>query len=231
MAVRRALDEHHRRQIVEVPAPGNVDQIGFFAPHQRLHPLFRVLGIVDLRPAVPGPHVERVEVVMHQAVVVFDALFQEQLGGDARKLPPRRDVPGRRPCREPLDQLDALVHHRLFLLGRHGDGIFVRVAVHADLVTGIDHQFALLGKGLDRMAGNEPRGRDGKTFEQIDQPRYADLAGKQAPRNIAGRVLAAIRAEPACHRIDVDADGTEDFLLAAAGARHRACAPGRFRAG
>src|SRR4029077_8852112 len=59
-------------------------------------------------------------------------------------------------------------------------------------------------------------------IEQLHQPRHADFAGEQAARNIAGRVLAAIRAEPAGDSIDIDAEGAENLLLAAAGSRHGA---------
>src|SRR6266545_1725262 len=57
VAVRRGLDEHHRRQVVEVPARRNLDQVGFLAAHERLHPLLRLLRVVDLRPRVSDPHV------------------------------------------------------------------------------------------------------------------------------------------------------------------------------
>ena len=57
---------------------------------------------------------------------------------------------------------------------------------------------------------------DAEPVEQLDQPRHADFAGKQAARNVARRILAAIGAEPAGDRVDIDADGAENFLLAAA---------------
>ena len=37
-----------------------------------------LLRIVDLGPAVANPHIERVEIVVHQGVVVLDALRQQQ---------------------------------------------------------------------------------------------------------------------------------------------------------
>ena len=39
VAVRAGLDEHHRRQVVEVPVRRDLDQVGLLAAHQRLHPL------------------------------------------------------------------------------------------------------------------------------------------------------------------------------------------------
>ena len=42
--------------------------------------------------------------------------------------------------------------------------------------------------------------------EQLQQAAAPDLAGEEAARDVAGRVLAAVRAEPARDRVDVDAD-------------------------
>jgi hypothetical protein len=70
----------------------------------------------------------------------------------------------------------------------------------------------LLGKRLDGMAGDEPGRLDAEAFEQLQEPHAADLAGEEAARNVVGRILAAIRAEPAGHRIDVDAEAAQDFL-------------------
>src|SRR5207244_13555480 len=50
VAVRGALDEHHRREVVEVPARRDLDQVGLLAADERLHPLLRLLRVVDLRP-------------------------------------------------------------------------------------------------------------------------------------------------------------------------------------
>jgi hypothetical protein len=47
--------------------------IGSVSLLQRLHPIFRPLRVIDLGPAVAGARVIGLEVVVHQAVVVFDA--------------------------------------------------------------------------------------------------------------------------------------------------------------
>src|SRR5258706_221222 len=39
VAVGRRLDEHHRREIVEVPAARDLDQVGHLAALQRFHPM------------------------------------------------------------------------------------------------------------------------------------------------------------------------------------------------
>ena len=72
------------------------------------------------------------------------------------------------------------------------------------------------------MAGDEPGGLDAEPPEHLEQPRAADLAGEQAARDVVGRILAAVAAEPACDGIDVDAEAAENFL------GHRWCSS-RFR--
>ena len=47
------------------------------------------------------------------------------------------------------------------------------------------------------------------------QTRTAYLPGEETARNIVGGVLAAVRAEPACDRIDIDPEPAQDLL------RHR----------
>jgi hypothetical protein len=56
---------------------------------------------------------------------------------------------------------------------------------------------------------------DAEPGKQLQQTRTADLAGKKTARDIVGGVLAAIRAEPACDRIDIDPEPAQDLL------RHR----------
>src|SRR5580658_3467510 len=81
------------------------------------------------------------------------------------------------------------------------------------------------------MAGNEPAGRYAEPVEQFHQPRHPNFAGKKSTGNIAGRILAAIGAEPTRDRIDVDADRAEYFFLAAAaGSGRRSRASRRFSA-
>src|ERR1700738_865650 len=86
------------------------------------------------------------------------------------------------------------------------------VAMDADLVAGIGHRLHLLGKGLDRVAGDEPGGFDTETPEHLEQPRAADLAREQAARNVIRRILAAIAAQPTRHRIDVDTEAAQNSL-------------------
>ena len=74
VAVGRLLDKHHRREVVEVPVGRDLDERGLLTAHQRFHPLGRGSGVVNLRPAVTDAHVVRVEVVMHKAMVVREAM-------------------------------------------------------------------------------------------------------------------------------------------------------------
>jgi len=82
---------------------------------------------------------------------------------------------------------------------RLGDRVLVAVAVDADLVARVGHGLHFLGKGLDRVAGDELRGRD--ALEHLLKPWAANLAGEKAARDIVRRFLAAIAAQPARHGI------------------------------
>ncbi len=212
VAVRRRLDEHHRRQIVEGPARRDLDEAGHMTPLQRHHPVARLLRIVDLGPAVADPHVIGLVVVVHERVVVFDTPLEQQLVGDGRELPPGRHVAGRPPTRELRDELDALVQHLGLLLARHGDRVLVAVAMDADLVPGVGDGLHLGREGLDRMSGDEPGGLDPEPFEHPQQPRGADFPREQAAGDVVGRVLAAVRAEPAGHGVDIDAEPAQNLL-------------------
>ena len=79
-----------------------------------------------------------------------------------------------------MRQLDALVEDRFLLLARHRDRVLVRVAVEADLVSGVHDHADLLGKGLHGMARHEPRGLDAEALKQLDQPGRADFPGEHA---------------------------------------------------
>ena len=126
------------------------------------------------------------KVVVHQAVVVFEALLLEEFIGLGPEFPPRRHITAWALATQRGNDLNALVHDRLFLLGRHGDRVLVRIAVHADLVAGIGDRLHLLGKGLDGMTGDEPGGLDAPFVEQAKEPLRADLAREHAARDIAG---------------------------------------------
>ena len=62
------------------------------------------------------------------------------------------------------------------------------------------------------MSGDEPGRLDAEARKQLQQARAADLAGKEAARDIVRRIFASIGSEPAGNRIDVDAEAAEDFL-------------------
>ena len=79
-------------------------------------------------------------------------------------------------------------------------------------MAGGDDLLGLAGERLDRVARDEPRRLEVVPLEELQQARRPDLAGEQAARDVVGGVLAAVRAEPACHRVDVDAVRDEDLL-------------------
>ena len=149
---------------------------------------------------------------MHQAVVVLDAFFQQQFVGDLAEFPPRRHVTRRALAGDLGDQLDGFIQDNFFLLGRHGDGVFMAVAVHTDFVTGVGHGLHLLGEGFHRVARDEPGGTQAIAFEQLEQARRADFAGEQATGDVVRRVFAAVGTEPTGDGVNVDAECTENVF-------------------
>ena len=92
---------------------------------------------------------------------------------------------GRRP-EGGLDEVDAVAQDGLFLLGRHGDGILVPVAVdHADLVTRRDDLLDLLGESLDRVTRDEPGRLDAVPLEQVEDARDVPTSPANRPREMS----------------------------------------------
>lgn len=54
VAIRRLLNEHHRRQIVKVPIRGYLDQSRLLPLLQRRHPMVGMLAVVYRHPGVSG---------------------------------------------------------------------------------------------------------------------------------------------------------------------------------
>ena len=212
MTVGRRFDEHHGRQVVEVPAGRDFDQVRFLPAFQRPHPGARVLGVIDLRPAISDANVVRLEIVVHQAVVVFETALEQELVGDGTEFPPGSDVPGRPPPRQLLRHVDALVEDRLLLRAGHRDGILVGVSVDADLMTGRHHHSDLFGKGLHGVTRHEPRCFDAEPLEQLHQPRRPHFARKHPARDVEGRIGSAVGSKPARDSVHVDAKRTQDLL-------------------
>jgi hypothetical protein len=150
--------------------------------------------------------------VVHQAVVVGDAPLHQYLDRGRRDLPPRRDVAHRPAPPVLLNQADALVEDRLLLLAGQGERVLVAVPVQADLVAGGGDHVGLAREAFDRVAGYEPRLLQAEAVEEPEQARHPHLGGENAAADVAGAVLPLVAAEPARHRVAVDAEGAEDFL-------------------
>src|SRR5215467_8653521 len=148
VTVGRVLDEHHRRQVVEIPVGPNFNQVDGGSPDERFHPVIGFLGVVDTRPRIAHPRVEGEKVVVGLAVVVREAVCQQQSCGLVGHLPPGGDVAAG-PCpADLLDELDAALHDPALLSRAHVDGILVRVAVRPDLMTAVHDHAHLVGERL-----------------------------------------------------------------------------------
>lgn len=90
VAVWRCFDEHHRGQIVDVPVGRDLDQTGLFAFGQGFHPCVWVFGVVNTGPLVARSEIVWHAVMMAHAVVVFDAVSEEELAAFLACLPPEK---------------------------------------------------------------------------------------------------------------------------------------------
>jgi hypothetical protein len=88
MAIGTVLDEHHWRQVVNIPTSRDLDKAGLFTSDQGLHPGFGFLRVVDFRPRIAGPQPVHVGIVVRHRVVVLDAVAQHQLDAFVAGLPP-----------------------------------------------------------------------------------------------------------------------------------------------
>lgn len=85
-------DEHHRRQIVSIPTGGDLAQARGDACFERFHPVVWVFFVVDGDPLVAGAQPVALAVVVGEGVVVFEAVFEHELGAFLGGFPPGFEV-------------------------------------------------------------------------------------------------------------------------------------------
>jgi len=88
VAVGRFLDEHHGRQVVDVPGGRDFDEAGGLAWAEGVHPGRGGLRVVNLGPGVPDAEIVHLRVVVRHAVVVGYAVGEEELGAFGGGFPP-----------------------------------------------------------------------------------------------------------------------------------------------
>ena len=67
--VGRFLDEHHGRQVIEIPVCRDLDKASIRTLFERLHPSFGVFAVVDFTPLVTGPKEVREAVVVGETMI------------------------------------------------------------------------------------------------------------------------------------------------------------------
>src|ERR1700733_1655656 len=211
VAVRRLLDEHHWRQVIDIPIRTDFDDIDLLAVLKRLHPLLRLLGVVDHGPLVADPGVEGLEVPIALAVIIFEAVFLQKRCRRGRHFPPRRHIAARAHAAQLFDDLDGFGKYGLFLGGRHRHRILMRIAMRADLMSLVHDLAALFREGFDGMARYEESRLETVFLEKPEQPGNADLAGEYAALDIGWRIASSIGPDPARNGVDVRSESTDDF--------------------
>lgn len=147
VAVRRVLNEHHRREIINIPVRRDFNKPCLGSMLKRLHPSLSLLLVIDLSPAVACPEVVSLTVLVAHAVVVLDAIVEEKLGSFFASFPPilislaplinlqfKTVVPG---CDASSGRLPSefsqhpirFVEHLTLLLYRHVCRVFMGIAV------------------------------------------------------------------------------------------------------
>lgn len=181
MTIRRLFDKHHRRQVVEVPVGRDLDEARLLAANERLHPLVGRLAVVNVCPRVAGAEVVGLAVVVAHAVVVLDAVLEEQLGALFARLPPGRDAAARRVAVvKGCEHAVRLVEDEPLLLNGHVGRVLVRVAVESNLVACVPHGGHVFGEGLEAVARDEPGAFDVILGQQLQHALGTDCAGKVA---------------------------------------------------
>ena len=177
------------------------------------HPGMGRLGKVDLRPPIPNPHVVALEIPVHQAIVVQNAVLQQQLRRRVAELPPGRDVAARFSPPKFFHELDAANEHRFFLLPGQGDGVLVGIAVDANFVTRLRDHARFLGKDSMECPGINQEVLIPSRSKSFQETRCAHLAGKDASGDVARRVLAPVGTQPPRHRVHVHPVGAQNPLF------------------
>ena len=62
--------------IIKIPVCRNLDETGLAAAHKRLHPLRSRFGVVNFGPPVADTDVVRMEIIVHQTMIVGEAVFE-----------------------------------------------------------------------------------------------------------------------------------------------------------
>lgn len=189
MAIRRLLDKHHGRQIIDVPVGRDLYEASLIAFSHGLHPFVRFLRVVDLGPVVAGTKIVGLTVLVAHAVIIFDAIIEEQLGALFAGFPPRFSLLGfvyryylrRRqvlPWRNATSRWlsSKLCQHPVrfiqdvsLLLDGHILRVLVRISVESNFVARIANSRHLLRERFQGVAWDKPCCLDAIFVEELQQ--------------------------------------------------------------
>ncbi|KAH3665707.1 hypothetical protein OGAPHI_003895 [Ogataea philodendri] len=186
------LDEHHWRQIVNVPIARNFNESCFFSSLERFHPLLGLFRVVDLGPGVACAEPVALAVVVRHGVIILDSVVQQHLHSGLARLPPRSNRSGGGFTAEIGQQLESLVEHVFLLLQRHVGRVFMGISVESNLVASVSDHGTLLGERLQRMARDKPGTFDVVPVKHFQHTWDTNVACKQTTRNVACRVLSTV---------------------------------------
>src|SRR5206468_360761 len=79
VTVRSLLNEHHWRQVIEVPVRWDLDEIRLPTAHEGVHPLRCGFAVVNFCPSVADADIVGMKIIVHEAVIIGEAMLEEQL--------------------------------------------------------------------------------------------------------------------------------------------------------
>src|SRR2546427_4257235 len=144
MAVRRFFDKHHGWEIIQIPVGWDLNEVRLWPAYHRLDPGQGGPGVVEFRPVVAHAHIVGMKVVVHQTMVVLEAILQEKLIGDIGEFPPGGDIACRAAPSHPFDESDTGTEDIFLLLWGHGNRVLMRIAMCPYFVSSLDHHTHLL---------------------------------------------------------------------------------------
>ncbi len=220
----------HTRRIIEESRPAIVNIARrthtFLTAGEifRLRPVIEVPGARELNDgAFPAEHIRffmmifhradkvRTEIVAHEARIVEETVFFENLQRIRREIPIRRAIGDRLGHAQTRERGKGKLHDMTFVFRRLIRRIGMNVAVAADFMAFRLDASANFRERIRRVAGDEPSRFDAVFFEQIENTRRADFGTEFTAAHVRGREQIE-RTVPNRLGVEIESECYGDFL-------------------
>ena len=219
------------RTYVKIPVCWDFNQTSLLTCNEWLHPVLGLLLVVNLGPGISGSQIVRLAVVVAHAVIVLNAVREQQFGTFTACFPPTeivsvlyaaavlgilpwRNASSGRLASKLSQHAVRLIKHVVLLFQAHIGGVLVTVTVEAYFMSCIAYCCHVFRECLQTMAWNKPCGLDVVLLEHLQEALRTNRASEQTTRYVAGAVFSAIRPKPSTYRIYINTVRDENALLA-----------------